>query len=83
TRHAATELAPAGVTVNAVAPAAIDGPMVATVPMERLQAMVAAIPLGRLGRPEEVAGTIAFLLSEQAGFVTGATFDVNGGLLMR
>jgi 3-oxoacyl-[acyl-carrier protein] reductase len=83
TRHAATELASAGVTVNAVAPAAIDGPMVATVPAERLQAMVAAIPLGRLGRPEEVAATIAFLLSEQAGFVTGATFDVNGGLLMR
>ncbi|HEU0336134.1 MAG TPA: SDR family NAD(P)-dependent oxidoreductase [Gaiellaceae bacterium] len=83
TRHAATELAPAGVTVNAVAPAAIDGPMVATVPAERLQAMVAAIPLGRLGRPEEVAAAIAFLLSEHAGFVTGATFDVNGGLLMR
>jgi 3-oxoacyl-[acyl-carrier protein] reductase len=83
TRHAATELAAAGVTVNAVAPAAIDGPMVATVPPERLQAMVAAIPLGRLGRPEEVAATIAFLLSDAAGFVTGATFDVNGGLLMR
>jgi NAD(P)-dependent dehydrogenase (short-subunit alcohol dehydrogenase family) len=57
--------------------------MVATVPPERLQAMVAAIPLGRLGRPEEVAATIAFLLSDDAGFVTGATFDVNGGLLMR
>jgi 3-oxoacyl-[acyl-carrier protein] reductase len=83
TRHAATELAPHGVTVNAVAPAAIDGPMVASVPPERLQAMLATIPVGRLGRPEEVAALVAFLLSDDAGFATGATFDLNGGMLMR
>jgi 3-oxoacyl-[acyl-carrier protein] reductase len=83
TRYAATELAPHGVTVNAVAPAAIDGPMVRSVPPERLAAMQAAIPLGRLGRPEEVAALVAFLTSDDAGFATGATFDVNGGILMR
>jgi len=83
TRHAATELAPTGVTVNAVAPAAIDGPMVASVPPERIEAMLKGIPVGRLGRPEEVAAAVSYLVSDAAGFVTGATLDVNGGMLMR
>lgn len=83
TRHAATTLAPHGVTVNAVAPAAIDGPMVASVPPEKIEAMLTTIPVGRLGRPEEVAALVAFLVSAEAGFTTGATFDVNGGMLMR
>ena len=83
TRHAATELASSGVTVNAVAPAAIDGPMVATVPPEKLEAMLRTIPVGRVGRPEEVAAVVSFLASDAAGFVTGATWDVNGGMLMR
>ncbi|HXH88111.1 MAG TPA: SDR family NAD(P)-dependent oxidoreductase [Gaiellaceae bacterium] len=83
TRHAATELAGSGVTVNAVAPAAIDGPMVAAVPPEKLEAMLRTIPVGRVGRPEEVAAVVSFLASAAAGFVTGATWDVNGGMLMR
>jgi 3-oxoacyl-[acyl-carrier protein] reductase len=83
TRHAATELAASGVTVNAVAPAAIDGPQVAAVPREKLEAMLRTIPVGRVGRPEEVAAVVAFLASDAAGFVTGATWDVNGGMLMR
>ena len=83
TRHAATELAGSGVTVNAVAPAAIDGPMVALVPPEKLGAMLKTIPVGRLGRPEGVAAAVAYLASDAAGFVTGATLDVNGGMLMR
>jgi 3-oxoacyl-[acyl-carrier protein] reductase len=83
TRVVAMELAPDRITVNAVAPAAIEGPQTSSLPPERLDAMRAAIPLGRLGRPAEVAALVVFLASERAGFVTGATFDVNGGLLMR
>jgi 3-oxoacyl-[acyl-carrier protein] reductase len=83
TRRAATELAPHGVTVNAVAPAAIDGPLAQEVLRERLDEKVADIPVGRLGRPEEVAALVTFLASDDAGYITGATLDVNGGVLMR
>src|SRR4051794_28979814 len=83
TRFAATELAPFGVTVNAVAPAAIEGPSVAAVAPEKIEAMVKTIPVGRLGRPHEVAALVSYLASDDAGFVTGATYDINGGMLMR
>jgi 3-oxoacyl-[acyl-carrier protein] reductase len=83
TRFAASELAPFGVTVNAVAPAAIEGPSVAAVPAEKIEAMVQTIPVGRLGRPNEVAALVAYLAGDEAGFVTGATYDINGGMLMR
>ncbi len=80
TRRAATELASHGVTVNAVAPAAIDGPLARSVLAEE---KLSRIPVGRLGRREEVAALVAFLLSDEAGYITGATLDVNGGVLMR
>jgi 3-oxoacyl-[acyl-carrier protein] reductase len=83
TRFAASELAPFGITVNALAPAAIEGPSVAAAPADKVVSMVRTIPVGRLGRPEEVAALVAFLVSDDAGFVTGATYDINGGMLMR
>jgi 3-oxoacyl-[acyl-carrier protein] reductase len=83
TKIAASELAPHGVTVNAVAPAAIAGPIMDTLPPERVEALARSIPVGRVGRPEEVAALVAFLASDEAGYITGATLDVNGGLLMR
>jgi 3-oxoacyl-[acyl-carrier protein] reductase len=83
TKVVARELAPYGVTVNAVAPAAIDGPIMADLPPEQVEALVRSIPVGRLGTADEVAAVVAFLASDEAAFVTGATFDVNGGLLMR
>jgi 3-oxoacyl-[acyl-carrier protein] reductase len=83
TRSAAMACAEHGVTVNAVAPAAIDGPAVATMPVETMEAYTRTIPLGRLGRAEEVAALVAYLASDDTGFTTGATYDINGGLLMR
>jgi 3-oxoacyl-[acyl-carrier protein] reductase len=83
TKIVAGDLAGSGVTVNAVAPAAIEGPVMDALPAERQAAIAAQIPVGRAGRPEEVAATVAFLASEEAAFITGATIDVNGGLHMR
>ena len=83
TRRAATELAPHGVTVNAIAPAAIDGPLAQEVLRDRMEEKLRAIPVGRLGRTEEVAALVSFLVSDEAGYITGATLDVNGGVRMR
>jgi 3-oxoacyl-[acyl-carrier protein] reductase len=83
TRRAATELARHGVTVNAIAPAAIDGPLAQEVLRDRTEEKLQAIPVGRLGRAEEVAALVSFLVSDDAGYITGATLDVNGGVLMR
>ena len=83
TKIVAAQLAGCGVTVNAVAPAAIAGPILDALPAERQDALAAMIPVGRVGRPAEVAATVAFLCSDAAAYITGATVDVNGGLFMR
>jgi 3-oxoacyl-[acyl-carrier protein] reductase len=83
TKIAAKELAPSGVTVNAIAPAAIEGPQLDAVPADRREAVRATIPVRRFGRPEEIAALAVFLASEVAGYITGATIDANGGIFMR
>jgi 3-oxoacyl-[acyl-carrier protein] reductase len=83
TKIVAAELASSGVTVNALAPAAIAGPILDAMTPERQAQIAASIPVGRVGSPEEVAATVAFLVSDAAAFITGTTIDVNGGLFMR
>jgi 3-oxoacyl-[acyl-carrier protein] reductase len=83
TKIVAQELAPYGVTVNAIAPAAVRTPVMDQMPADRLEAVRERIPVGRFGEAEEVGALAAFLASEAAGYITGATFDVNGGLFMR
>ena len=79
TKALAQEGAKYGVTVNAIAPGYIDTEMVAAVPAPVLEKIVAKIPVGRLGHAEEIARGVAFLCSEDAGFVTGSTMSINGG----
>lgn len=79
TKALAQEGARAGVTVNAIAPGYIDTDMVAAVPADVLEKIVAKIPVGRLGQASEIARGVAFLCSEEAGFVTGSTLSINGG----
>jgi 3-oxoacyl-[acyl-carrier protein] reductase len=83
TKILAKELADKGVTVNAVVPAAIRGPVMDTMPAERLAALERTIPVGRFGEAEEVAALVAFLCSSEAAYITGAALDINGGLGMR
>lgn len=79
----AVELAPLGINVNVIGPGAIDTPMVqaASLPKEVMDAMLAGVPLKRMGRPEEVSAAVVFLASEEASYVTGATLYVDGGWL--
>ena len=79
TKALAQEGARSGVTVNAIAPGYIDTDMVAAVPEDVLGKIVARIPVGRLGRADEIARGVAFLVDENAGFVTGSTLSINGG----
>jgi acetoacetyl-CoA reductase len=79
TKALAQEGARAGITVNAIAPGYIDTDMVAAVPPDVLEKIVAKIPVGRLGRVDEIARGVAFLCADDGGFVTGSTLSINGG----
>ncbi|WP_326836386.1 SDR family NAD(P)-dependent oxidoreductase [Amycolatopsis rhabdoformis] len=83
TKVFARELAAFGVTVNAVAPASVRTPAMDALPAGRADELADAIPVGRLGEPHEVASLVGYLVSDSAGYLTGATVDINGGSLMR
>jgi 3-oxoacyl-[acyl-carrier protein] reductase len=82
TKSVARELASRGVTANVVAPGYIESPMTAVLDEKQNQSIVAHIPLGRIGTDADVAHAVAFLASEQAGYITGHVLDVNGGMYM-
>ena len=75
-------MASRNITVNCVAPGFIDTDMTKALPDAQREALLARIPLGRLGTPDEVAHAVAFLASPGAAYITGATLHVNGGMLM-
>ncbi len=82
TKATAREVASRGITVNAVAPGFIETDMTSSLPDELRRAILARIPLGRFGTPEEVAACVCFLSSEEAGYITGQVIHVNGGMWM-
>lgn len=80
TRSAARELAPAGIRVNTIVPGPTNTPMMQGIPDEWTQAIVKAVPLGRMGEPDEVARLALFLAGDESSFITGQNLAVNGGL---
>jgi acetoacetyl-CoA reductase len=80
TKALAAELATKGVTVNAIAPGYVATKMVMAIKPEVLQSIIDSVPMKRLARPEEIGGACAYLASDLAGFMTGATMNINGGL---
>jgi acetoacetyl-CoA reductase len=82
TKSLALETARKGITVNCVAPGFIDTEMVAAVPKEALDRVIANIPMRRLGHPEEIAHAVRFLLQDEAAYITGSVLSVNGGMEM-
>jgi acetoacetyl-CoA reductase len=79
TKALAQEGAAAGITVNAIAPGYIDTEMVRAVPPHVLEKIVARVPVGRLGRADEIARGVLFLVADEGGFITGSTMSINGG----
>jgi 3-oxoacyl-[acyl-carrier protein] reductase len=82
TKSLAQEVGSRGITVNAVAPGFIDTDMTRELPDAQREVLLGNIPLGRLGRPEEIASVVAFLASDAAAYITGETLHVNGGMYM-
>jgi len=82
TKSLARELASRNITANAVAPGFIDTDMTRALPEAQKEALIAQIPAGRLGSPEDIAAAVAFLASPAAAYITGQTLSVNGGMLM-
>lgn len=81
-RSLAAEVGSRAITVNTVAPGFIDTDMTKVLPEEQKQLLLSKIPLGRLGKPEEIAAVVAFLASEAGGYISGETIHVNGGMYM-
>ncbi len=82
TKAAARELGSRGITVNAVAPGFIETDMTDVLPAEIRESMLGSIPVGRAGKPEDVAAAVAFLCSDAAAYITGQTINVDGGMVM-
>ncbi len=81
-RSLAREVGSRGITVNVVAPGVVDTDMIASLGQQRVEQLLAMVPLGRRASPEDVAGAVAFLASEDASYITGAVLPVDGGLAM-
>jgi acetoacetyl-CoA reductase len=79
TKALALESASKGITVNAIAPGYVDTDMVRAVPPEVLIKIIKTIPVGRLGKPEDIANSVAFLVDDESSFITGSTLSINGG----